>query len=109
MAQGIRSFPVLVFPGQGCYVAQFLDYDIVTQAPTLGQLKEAIGSLIAAHIDFARKRGREPFEGLEPAPAEHWKTYEAMGESKAVIEDIVLVEADEEAGCPRLAALMRVP
>ena len=47
----------------GCmYVAQFVEYDICVQAPTIKELKERLVKTLVGHIAIAEKCGMKPFE-----------------------------------------------
>jgi predicted RNase H-like HicB family nuclease len=103
-----RNFQILISPGQDCYVAQFLECDIVTQAPTFEELRDAIKNIYAAHVDFAQKEGRLPFDGLEPAPKEHWETFNRLKDRGCPLEAIAfeLEHVEEAEPCRSMGAML---
>jgi hypothetical protein len=55
--------------------AQCLEYDIATQARTLGDLVHEIQRTIVGHIATSRKLGKLPFEGVPRAPKKFWDMF----------------------------------
>lgn len=58
------------------WVAQCLQYDIVTQAETLEGLRDRFSKVVTGTLILSLIHEDEPFAGLKPAPAEVWKQYE---------------------------------
>jgi hypothetical protein len=74
---------VLVFQektndGQKWWVAQCLEYDLATQAPTIDALNYETQRLFVAHIASAESEGLTPFECLPPAPQWYWKKFQSI-------------------------------
>lgn len=68
----------VAYERDGWYVAVCLDHYLMTQARSERELPTAILNMLLAHIVASKELGREPFEGLRPAPAEYWKMYEEL-------------------------------
>jgi hypothetical protein len=66
----------VVFQEGDWWSAQCLEYDIATQAATLGDLRREIERVLAAYVVLAAKQDRNPFEGLQRAPEKFWEMYE---------------------------------
>jgi len=56
--------------------AQCLEYDIAAQAKTLSALRYELQRVLTSHVCVALDLGREPFEGLDPAPQRFWEMFE---------------------------------
>lgn len=74
----------LVFQEQGMWIAQCLEYDLVSCAETLeelpGELVRQMRSTVAADL----AAGRRPFSGLERPPAEFWTLFEEVKQSTPI-------------------------
>lgn len=57
------------------WCAQCLQYDLVAQAKSLEDLHYELQKVLTAHIAISFQSGREPFEGLEPAPQKFWDMF----------------------------------
>lgn len=66
---------VVVFRNGDLFVAQCLEYDIATQAPTVPKILYEVERIIAAHLLMAEKEGGEPFAHLPKAPKRFWQMY----------------------------------
>lgn len=66
----------ILFQEGEVWSAQCLEYDIATQADSLPNLRYELERVIFAHIAACKNIGREPFEGLPPAPQHFWKMFE---------------------------------
>lgn len=57
------------------WVAQCLEYDIVTQSHDLKSLFEKFQLIITGHIALALKHQEQPFANLKPAPSQYWTQF----------------------------------
>lgn len=73
MADQIR---IVVFKEGDVWVAQCLEYDICTQAPTTKSLRRRINATIDAERDYSLKHKREPFAGIGKAPKHFFDMWE---------------------------------
>ena len=64
----VSQLRAVLFEEGGSWSAQCLEYDIAAQAKTLLDLHDEIARVLAAHIAASVQMGREPFEGIQPAP-----------------------------------------
>lgn len=64
-----QTLRVVVFAGEGCYVAQCLEYDVCTQAPDIETLKERMDCLLAIELSEAE-------HSLDAAPEEFHKMWD---------------------------------
>jgi hypothetical protein len=62
--------------GQEWYVAQVLEYDIATQARSMGELMSEIERIMLAHIVCSEENGLDPFD-VPPAPKPYHDEYVA--------------------------------
>ena len=56
-------------------MAQFLEYDIATQAGSVAALLAEAEQIIAAYILVAEQEGLEPFANIPRAPRRFWQMY----------------------------------
>lgn len=56
--------------------AQCLEYDIAAQAKSLPDLRYELQRVLVSHISVSSELGREPFDGIGPAPQKFWKMFE---------------------------------
>ena len=66
---------LLIQENDGQWSAQCLDYDIVTQAARLTDLKYEFEKTLMAYIAISDSEGKEPLEGIEPAPDKFWEMW----------------------------------
>ena len=59
---------VLIGPAGDQWIAQALDYDIATQAPSARDARDSFLRLLQARIQRDLKLGREPLQDIPPAP-----------------------------------------
>lgn len=59
---------VIAFREGDAWIAQCLEFDICAQAPDLDELRARIDATIEAEHAHSVAAGRQPFEGLDPAP-----------------------------------------
>ena len=83
-----HSFIVQVlFMRQGKYwVAQGLEYDLAAQGRTKKETKRAFERTFTGRLILDRRRGRQPLEGLHPAPQKFWDIFAVITRSKKVLE-----------------------
>ena len=65
----------VAFHSEDCWIAQCLEYDICSQAPTLYELLTEVERELEAHVIVARAEGIEPFAGVPKAPRRFWEMY----------------------------------
>lgn len=77
----------VVFQREGLWIAQCLEYDIVSFAETLDDLRHRLLGQLGAVAALDKQEGRTPFEGFKRAPEKYWRIYEDL---KARVEPIKL-------------------
>ena len=70
-----HTIRVLIEREGDLWVAQCIEQDLATQAPTLDELHYEIQLMLIAHITSCEERGVEPFK-LRPAPKEVREKFE---------------------------------
>jgi hypothetical protein len=65
----------VVYRDGDLWIAQGLEYDICAQARTFPQLHTAFLEVIVANAAVCLELGREPLEGIDPAPQRFWNMY----------------------------------
>ncbi|HSS77518.1 MAG TPA: hypothetical protein VLV54_12335 [Thermoanaerobaculia bacterium] len=70
-----NTIHAVVFKEGEWFIAQFLEYDIATQARSVTALLDEVEQIIAAHILVADKGGLEPFAKISRAPRRFWQMY----------------------------------
>jgi NTP pyrophosphatase (non-canonical NTP hydrolase) len=68
------TFNVLLKAKGGMFIAHCMELDIVAEAPTLAEVKEEIGDLIAAAVDYAFSHDNVAHL-YHPAPPEVWEEF----------------------------------
>lgn len=68
----------VVFREEGLWVAQCLEYDIVSFAGTLEDLRRTLLGQLGAVVALDKQEGRIPFEGFKRAPKKYWRIYEDL-------------------------------
>jgi len=86
--------------GEGLWIAQGIQYDVVARAKSVAGIREAFLRQIAANVALNAKFGREGLQGIPPAPEKFKRMFEEASErlsqtSQRAREelDIRLVEA----------------
>ena len=69
------NLSILFFEHDNGWSAQCLEYDIATQAESLGALYREVERVLTAHLGIAKEKGRIPFEGLPKAPDRYWEIF----------------------------------
>jgi len=72
----ISRVRVVLFEEAGAWSAQCLDFDIAAQAEKLLDVQDELVRVLAVHVAASRQLGREPFEGIAPAPLRFWGLHE---------------------------------
>lgn len=91
------TFNVLLKAEGGSFTAHCMELDIVTEAPTLEEAKEAIGELIAAAVDYAFSHDNVDHL-YRPAPAEVWEEFYRCVQDSA--EQIPITQSFADEGHP---------
>jgi hypothetical protein len=68
----------VVFQRDDLWVAQCLEYDIVSFAGTVEDLQRQLLGQLESVVALDRKDGRPPFEGFKRAPEKYWRVYEGL-------------------------------
>lgn len=71
------DFKVLIYRDRVGYIAQCLNYDLVTEGETVLDVLNSFVQVIKTHISLCLRNGNEPFADFEPAPDKFWKMYDA--------------------------------
>jgi hypothetical protein len=79
------TITAIVFREEGLWVARCLEYDIVSFAETVEDLRRELLGQLEAVVALDKEEGRTPFEGFKRAPEKYWRLYEAL---KARVEPI---------------------
>ena len=58
------------------WIAQCLEYDIVSQGNTIEQVLNRLSRNFAATIYVSEEQGKQPFEGIGEAPQKFWDMFE---------------------------------
>ena len=58
-----------------CWIAQGLEHDITAQADSLPDVHDAFTMKVLAEVGISLDLGKEPLEGIDPAPPHFWKMY----------------------------------
>jgi hypothetical protein len=74
----VSQIRAVLFEEGGSWSAQCLEYDIAAQAKSLLDLHDEIARVLAAHIAASVQMGREPFDGIRPAPKRFWDLYNGL-------------------------------
>lgn len=69
---------VLVVRQGSEWLAQGLEYDVAAQGPSDESALNAFARIIRAHIRHDYELGREPFEGVPPAPERFIQVWEGL-------------------------------
>jgi hypothetical protein len=86
----------VVFQRDGLWIAQCLEYDLVSFAEELEELPEELMHQIQAVVSFDLESGRKPFVDYAKAPTKYWEMFEkAREESHAseLVSSLPQVEA----------------
>lgn len=78
MANG-QSLNFLLTEGENSWYARCLEYDFVTQAPTLINLLYEIQRTIIGRLVIGAQQGIDPFLGLKRADERYWELFRKSG------------------------------
>jgi hypothetical protein len=67
---------VIVYQEDGQWLAQGLEYDLTSQAPSPQQAIESFGRIFGARVQKDIKLGRKPLHGIGPAPEEFFDRWQ---------------------------------
>lgn len=68
----------VVFQEDTFWIAQCLEYDIVSFAETIEDLRRELLGQLESVVLLDKQEGRTPFEGFKRAPEKYWRMYEAL-------------------------------
>jgi hypothetical protein len=57
------------------WIAQCLEYDIAAQGKSLHDVEQAFERTVVGQIMLDIRKGRDPFEGIRPAPRFYWHKF----------------------------------
>jgi hypothetical protein len=66
----------IIFQEDGMWIAQCLEYNLVSCAETLDELPGGLMRQVRAQIEADRRAGAPPFFGYKPAGPKYWAMYE---------------------------------
>jgi hypothetical protein len=72
----VANIRAVLFEEDEWWSAQCLDYDVAAQAKTLLELHDELVRVLIVQVAASAQLGREPFEGINPAPQRFWELYE---------------------------------
>ena len=67
---------VILYQEDSHWIAQGLEHDITAQAPSLPELSERFAMKVLAEAAISMELGREPLQGIDPAPARFWRMFD---------------------------------
>jgi predicted RNase H-like HicB family nuclease len=85
------STPLLLgiaFEEDGVYYGVCLNRYLMTVAPSLEEVEDAIVEMLDAHVEACEELGQVPFEGLPEAPLEYWRLWLAWTGKGAPIKTL---------------------
>jgi hypothetical protein len=103
-SEPIRISAVLI-EEEGRWAAQFLEFDIAAQAPTLAALQYELHRVLLAHLCISMDLDREPFAHIPPAPQKYWDMFRR---STTKIEMDAMPFRVSSASAPRIVPQLRV-
>ena len=65
----------VIYPEEGAFIAQGLEYDICAQGRTIAEVTKAFDKAVVANVAVCIELGRAPLDGIQPAPAKFWQMY----------------------------------
>ncbi|HVF59646.1 MAG TPA: hypothetical protein VNJ70_07550 [Thermoanaerobaculia bacterium] len=72
------TITAVVFPQDGMWIAQCLEYNFVSCAATLDELPGELIRQVRAQIEVDLEAGEEPFTGFKKAAPKYWRMYEEV-------------------------------
>jgi hypothetical protein len=76
----------VAFQEDGMWVAQCLEFNFVSFAPTKEELTETLLCQILDQVELDQEDGHEPFHGFRPAPPEYWSMFEQARKNSQPME-----------------------
>lgn len=67
---------VVIYPERDVWIAQCLEYDIVSQGKTIQDVQDRLTRNIAATFSIYAENGKNAFESIPPAPKKFWEMFE---------------------------------
>lgn len=58
------------------WIAQCLEHDIAAQGKTLHEAEEIFGRTFVGQLMLDFRRGKEPLQGVRPAPRTYWQKFD---------------------------------
>lgn len=100
MSQGpARLLRVLVIQHGTQWLAQGLDYNLATQAPSQEAAVQGFLRILRAHLRKDAELGREPLAGIGPAPSRFFSVWHEM-ERRSTLPSPVLVDDQGQISAP---------
>jgi hypothetical protein len=98
------SISAVAFEEAGVWIVQGIEYDICTHAKDPANVPQAFLQAIAENIRITQHLGREPLQGIKPAPA-HFKELfdQALTQLRSIRDDFGVQEEPIAAMDIRLA------
>lgn len=75
LAQEFRV-SVIIYPEGNVWIAQCLEYDIVSQGKTIQDVQDRLTRNIAATLSIYAENGRNALESIPSAPKKFWEMFE---------------------------------
>lgn len=97
---------VVLYQEGNCWIAQGLEYDITAQAFSLPELHQRFALKVAAEVVISIDLGKEPLQGLSPAPEVFWRMFEDAPMSVSAEPPPVRIEDGTIA--PRIIPRMKI-
>ncbi|MGH7038502.1 MAG: type II toxin-antitoxin system HicB family antitoxin [Stellaceae bacterium] len=67
---------VVIYPEGDVWIAQCLEYDIVSQGETIQDVQDRLTQNIAATLSVYADNGKNSLEDIPPAPKKFWEMFE---------------------------------
>ena len=67
---------IVYLPEGNSWIAQCLEHDIAAQGKTLQEAEDAFRKTIVGQVILDLRKGREPLEGIKPAPRLYWRKFD---------------------------------
>jgi len=100
----------VVFQRDDRWIAQCLEYDIVSFAATVDDLRRELLGQLEAVIVLDRKEGLAPFTGFKRAPEKYWRMYEGLKASvKPIAPKVSLAQRVRNWFAPALVEALLIP
>lgn len=97
----METISVLISQEDGLWLAQCVEQDLATQAPTLEELEYDIQLMLIAHVASCEEHGIEPFK-IPPAPADVREQYERGVPYRTILSITFEAQAELKHRVPRV-------